>query len=236
MRGAKFPFRSSTLAEREEFYKSEFSISKVKLWFKKTGRKLPQICAIDAGTETGIILDKKNKNKMLYFEFKDLKAKIMQYLPEDVYYDRNVYKNPKAIINTLNFNNYLSQELAFDIDIDNMNKKVSNESVKKAYTLALKMEKELKERYRFKNMQIVYSGRGFHIHVFDKQASTLTIIEREKIIKSFSKYPIDPWVSRDFIRLIRMPYSLNSLVSRKVIPVENKKFNLEKAIPRFLKT
>jgi DNA primase catalytic subunit len=227
-------FRPSTLAEREEFYKSEFSISKVKLWFKKTGRNLPQICALDAGTETGIILDKKNKGKMLYFEFKDLKAKIMQYLPEDVYYDRNVYKNPEKLLNSLKFKNHISQELAFDIDIDNMNHKVSNESIKKAYTLALKMEKELKEKHGFKNMQIVYSGRGFHIHVFDKQASTLTINEREKIIKSFSKYPIDPWVSRGFIRLIRMPYSLNSLVSRKVIPIDNHKFNPEKSIPRFL--
>lgn len=228
-------FRPSTLTERKIFYEKEFSISKVKSWFKKTGRKLPQICAIDAGTETGIILDKQNKNKMLYFEFKDLKAKIMQYLPEDVYYDRNVYKNPEKLLNTFKFKDYLSQELAFDIDIDNMDHKVSNESIKRAYNLALKMEKELKEKYCFKNMQIVYSGRGFHIHVFDKQASTLTINEREKIIKSFSKYPIDPWVSRGFIRLIRMPYSLNSLVSRKVIPIDNHKFNPEKSIPRFLK-
>lgn len=236
MRGKQFPFRPSTLAEREKFYESEFSIEKVKLWFKKNKLKLPQLCAVDAGTETGIILDKKNKDKMLYFEFKDLGSKIKKYLPEDVYYDRNVYKNPKSVLNSPNFKNHLMQELAFDIDIDNLHKKVSNESIRQAYKITIKMEKELKEKYNVKNLQIIYSGRGFHLHVFDKKAYSLSNKERELLTKRLSKYPIDPWVSCGFIRLIRMPYSLNSLVSRKVIPIgDRKQLDLSDSIPRFLK-
>ena len=54
--------------------------------------------------------------------------------------------------------------------------------------------------------------------------------------KKFRDYPIDPWVSRGFIRLIRMPYSLNGLVSRVVKPVQIKRgFNREASYPRFLK-
>src|SRR3989338_6437417 len=111
-------FRKSTLNERKEFYEKEFSIAKVKAWFKKNNMPLPQLCAVDAGSESGIILDKKNKDKMLYFKFSELKGKIKKYLPEDIYYDRNRYKSPDKILKTLDFNNLknrVSEELVFDI-------------------------------------------------------------------------------------------------------------------------
>jgi len=235
-----FPFRPSTLEERKRFYKQEFSIKNVKNFFKRNKIKIPQICALDAGTETGIILDKKLKNTMLYLPFSELKQKIEKYIPEDVYYDRNTYSNPGNVIKRLNFDNWLSQELVFDIDSDNIkcthpkNQPLCKKCLKKAYKSTIGMKEKLKDY--FQKMIIIYSGRGFHIHILDKKADNLTTKERERLNKIFSKFPIDPWVSRGYIRLIRMPYSLNSLVSRKVIPLYKKdKLNEKDIIPNFLK-
>ncbi len=118
--GKNREFRVSSLNERIQFYKEEFDISKIKKWFHKNKMKLLQLCAIDAGTETGIILDKKNRKHMLYFPFDKLKEKIRKYVPEDVYYDRNIYSNSKRILNGLKFDNFIEQELVFDIDSENL--------------------------------------------------------------------------------------------------------------------
>ena len=224
-------FRPSTISEREEFYHIEFSIKKVKSWFKKHNLPLPQICALDAGTDTGIILEKKHKGNMLYFKFKDLIKKIKQYAPEDVYYDRNTYRNPKKVLNKLNFEDYQSQELVFDLDVENMAEDVNDKSLQKLYKITLKMKEELEEK--FEKVHIVYSGRGFHIHIGDKCTKVMTLPERKAINAEFIDYPIDPWVSKGFIRLIRMPYSLNAIVSRTVLPI-SKKFNPKKTYPKFM--
>ncbi len=233
----KREFRASTLEERKEFYEKEFDINKVKRWFSSNNMKLPQLCALDAGTETRIIVNKKFKGKMLYFPFNELKKKIKQYIPEDVYYDRNFYDNPLSVLNGLKFNKWEKQELAFDIDADNIKckclkgEKLCDSCVKRAFELTKKMKTRLEKRFR--DIKIVYSGRGFHLHVFDKSAFLLSVKEREELNKKFSRFPIDGWVSRGYIRLIRMPYSLNGLVSRKVIPIRDR-FNKENAYPKFL--
>ncbi len=235
-----FSFKISTLKERREFYEKEFSIDKVKSWFEANMIKLPQICAFDAGTHSGIFLDEKFRNKLFYLRFEDIMKKIEKYYPEGVYYDRNVYENPDKVLDELNFENPISQELAFDIDVDNI-KDVEQEDGKEyekileeAHLQTLKMKEELEKE--FKKVLAVYSGRGFHLHVIDKKAYALTNAERQKLSERFSKiYPIDPWVSRGYIRLIRMPYSLNGIVSRIVTPMDRNDFNKEKIIPKFLK-
>jgi len=230
-------FRASTLKEREEFYEKEFDLEIVIKWFREKGMKLPQLCAVDAGTETGIIVNKKMSGILFYFKFEELKEKIKKYVPEDIYYDRNIYTNPEEILDTLNFNNPISQELAFDIDADNLrcdckNKNICDSCIDLAFEWAKKMKKELKRE--FKQVEIIYSGRGFHLHVFDKKAFLLNAKERELLNKKFSNFPIDKWVSGGYIRLIRLPYSLNGLVSRKVIPLKGLKFEKEKSYPGFL--
>lgn len=231
-------FRPSSLEERKKFYEKEFNIEKVKEWFYKNRMKLPQLCAIDAGSETGIIIDKKLKGQMLYFPFKELKEKIKKYIPEDLYYDRNIYENPNTILRNFKFNKFLSQELAFDIDADNIicncgKAELCDSCVMKALKQSIRMKKELEKD--FDDVKLVYSGRGFHVHVLDGRAFKLSVNERIKLNKKFSDYPIDQWVSRGDIRLIRMPYSLNGLVSRKVIPIENSLgFNKKISYPRFL--
>jgi len=230
-------FRPATLKEREEFYQKEFSVSKVKAWFKQNGLELPQLCAIDAGTDTKITKDKSWLGSLFYFPFSELEKQIKKYNPEDLYYDRNIYKNPGRILKTLKFNEWLTQELAFDIDTDNIkcnhNKEnVCNSCLERTYKYALSMKKEL-NNLGFKKVDIIYSGKGFHVSVLDKKAAALTIPERDKYNHLFKNYPIDPWVSRGYIHLLRMPYSLHGVISRKVTPIK-KNFNPEKTIPKFL--
>jgi len=222
----RIEFLPSTLEERKKFYEKELSIKKFKQWLKKNNLPIPQICAIDAGTETKITLKKEWKNTLFYFPFSELKEKIKKYCPEDVYYDRNQYKNPEKVLKTLNFNSWIAQELVFDIDADNLpgcecknNQKVCYRCLKIAYKSALNMKLFL-QRKGFKKIGIVYSGRGFHIHVFDKNAFRLTIKKREKLNKELADFPIDEWVSRGYIKLIRMPYTLNGLVSKECLPID----------------
>ncbi|MEM3074752.1 MAG: hypothetical protein QW727_02305 [Candidatus Pacearchaeota archaeon] len=234
-------FRTSILKERKEFYDNEFLLTNVKKWFEKNCLPFPQLCAVDAGSDTGIIINKKLKNKMLYFPFGKLLIKIKKYYPEDIYYDRNTYKNPQKSFNSLNFKNYLSQELVFDVDSSNIkcnhrkNEIVCSKCISKAYIYSIKMKKELEKK--FSKVKIVYSGRGFHIHILDKEAFFLSKKTRLAMSKKFAvKFPIDEWVSSGNISLIRIPYSLNSLVSRIVIPLEKEKFNERKTIPMFLRS
>mgnify|MGYP001614100903 CR=1 FL=1 len=247
-RAVNFQFRPAILEEREEFYKKEFSIDKVKKWFKNHNMVIPQLCAIDAGSDSEFIKNKKWKDSMFYFHFSKLKEKINKYVPEDIYYDRNLYKNPekklKNIVSRDFFSdeNFISQELVFDIDSDNIKcnhtieKKVCNKCLNKSWYYSLKIKKLLKKNFDFNKMSIVYSGRGFHVHIFDEKAFFLNKKEREKIVNKFLKFPIDPWVSRGHIDLIRLPYSLNALVSREVIPIDNKNtFRKNTGIPKFLK-
>lgn len=232
-------YRAATLSERRDFYENEFPVEGVLEWFD--GRELPQLCAVDAGSETGIIVDKKFKDTLFYFPFNELEKKIRKYAPEDVYYDRNKYSDYGKVLRTLNFKDRVSQELVFDIDSDNIKcshpegHEACNACLSKAYKWALRMKKSLEKD--FKRMEVVYSGRGFHVHVLDENAFFLNFRERAALNKKFSKYPIDPWVSRGYIRLIRMPYTLNGLVSRIVTPVDVEKgFNEKATNPKFLKS
>mgnify|MGYP001613130410 CR=1 FL=1 len=229
-------FRVSALEERREFYKKEFSLEKVKSWFK--GRKLPQLCAIDAGTDSKVLVDKKFKGNMFYFKFSELREKIKKYVPEDIYYHRSVYENPKKVLESLNFRSFKEQELAFDVDANNIKCKLHRKEtacgvcIGKAFEWAKKLKAELEKDY--KKVKLVYSGRGFHVHVFDKKANKLRIEEREELNRKFKNYPIDPWVSRGYIGLIRMPYTLNGMVSRIATPLADDKIDIKKTIPKFM--
>ena len=232
-------FKAATLFERKNFYE-KFDLGKVKNWFKSNGMKIPKICAIDAGSDSGIIADKKLQGFMFYFPFFELKEKIKKYIPEDIYYDRNVYENPARALKNLSFDEWKGQELAFDIDADNFSclhkgKKVCKKCLRKAFEWSLKLKKYLK-RKGFRKSVIVYSGKGFHVHVLDKKTFFLSRKKRKQIVSELNEYHIDDWVSEGNISLIRLPFSLNAEVSMRVIPVRENKLNkkfFEKAIPKF---
>lgn len=249
-------FRPSTLEEREKYYRKEFPTEKLKKWFQNRGSR-PQLFAMDLGSETGIIKNPKKKDKLISFypdNLHQLKRKLAQRLPEDIYYDRNRYRDPEQILEKLNFiqvwdtDQHLGQELAFDVDPENIDcdceeerSGFCNDCLRKTVDYASDLVDRLKKDFGFSNIQLVYSGRGMHVHVFDEEAFGLSREERQEINQQLKPIPIDPWVSRGNIRLIRLPYSLNGLVSRIVTPVglkEAEKFDpvtSERTVPRFLR-
>ncbi len=236
------PFRSATLTERKFFYEKEFSLKKALDWF---GNKKPQLIAIDAGTDTKTLKNNSWDKTLFYCYFSELKQKIKKYIPEDIYYDRNVYKKPASRFRNLGHQNFLSdknvvgQELIFDVDADNIqcihpkNKLVCDSCLQNAWQKTKSLSNEIKN-IGFKKIKIVYSGKGFHLHIQDERAYKLTKLERINLTKKFSNYPIDSWVSAGNIELVRFPFSLNAQVSRIAIPIKNN-FNPKLAIPKFLK-
>lgn len=262
----RFPkgMRPSTLEERRKFYEREFNLKAVENWLK--WRDIANTAfAVIVGRHSDIYppeyRDIKRK-AVLIDEHKglgDVLEYILQYLPEGVYYDRNLYSDLSFCVkkgcdykNCWECENFLGQELAFDIDPENVkcpyhgsveDKMKRGEGLsfcmlefKKVRKFTLELYEELKAEFR--EVRIVFSGRGFHLHVLDKKAIKLSKEERGEIAKAYSSYAIDEWVTNGEMRLIRLPYSLNGLVSRICLPLRIKdvaKFDPRKqAIPSFL--
>jgi len=253
---AEFGFRISNLEDRKEFYEKEFDIQKLKIWF----RKFPQYFCLDIGTETGIYRPelKKKFNRIIILRpnltLEQLREKAIFYLPEDLYYDRNVYRDPAKCAGCFRFekcwecDNFLGQELIFDIDPENIEcpdcgKKEYPNFCPTCLGMALRQGLEMKKLLagRFRDIELAYSGRGCHVHVHDEAAFKLTKQERAELNEEFKRFAFDRWVSDGTKRLVRVPYSLNALVSRSVLPLKDdeiEKFNPLKensSIPQFLR-
>jgi len=245
--------RYASLAEREIFYRKEFNLKLVEEWLKPLKSQGRIAFAVIMGrhthifreeyvedAETTIIIDK-------YKSLKDLKTQILEFLPESVYYDRNLYGKDGVI---------LGQELAFDLDPENLTCPVHGsleDKMRKRQGLGfceieLEMVKgeaaRLYERLekQFSDLRIVYSGRGFHIHVFDEETLGWSRQKRSRLAKQLKVegFLIDEWVTSGGMRLIRLPYSLHGMVSRIVLPItigELLNFNPitdKRCLPRFL--
>ena len=230
--------RYSTLEERREFYTNEYNQEKVVEWLKQFSTDMR--FAVIIGRHTKIFPEKYKDDASTtiiideYESVNDVRDLILEFLPEAVYYDRNIYKENDRKV---------GQELAFDLDPENMKCPIHG-------TLADKMERgqglsfcnielqmvkdqtiKLYEylETEFDKMKIVYSGRGFHIHVLDEEAFTLNVKERRHIAQRVKEqgFQIDEWVTSGGMRLIRLPFSLHGLVSRIIIPLEKSE------LPRF---
>ena len=244
--------RYSTLEERKQFYTGEFSPQKAAEWFQhglgrtkfavimgRHTRIYPPKYKQDASTT--IIIDE-------YQTLEDVQMQILEFLPEAVYYDRNVYDAN---------DHKVGQELAFDLDPENITCPIHGSLADKMKRLQglsfceVELEMVKKEAVglygflseRFGDVRAVYSGRGFHLHVLDPNAYTLTAEERLELARQVREagFHIDEWVTSGEMRLIRLPYSLNGLVSRIVLPLT--KQDLETfdpihdpwCLPRFLR-
>ena len=128
--------------------------------------------AVIMGRHTGIFLKKYREDAsttIIIDEYKNLdevKAQILEFLPESAYYDRNVYDEKQRIF---------GQELAFDLDPENLTCPLHgtlNDKMKRHQGLAfcelelsmvkeetIKLYEELEKQ--FSEMRVVYSGRGF---------------------------------------------------------------------------
>ncbi len=262
----RFPekMRPSTLKERERFYREEFRTDMALKWLSH--RKIEKTAfAVIVGRHSGIYrkqFENIRKKAVIidsHRDFADVLDHILYYLPEGVYYDRNIYADltacdrcGKTYRDCWDCDGFLGQELAFDIDPENIDCPYHGnvgEKMKRGQGLSFCMIEfrrarkycqmlydELKGEYR--EVRIVYSGRGFHIHVLDERAARMSRDERIDISKQYRHYAIDEWVTNGEMRLIRLPYSLNGLVSRICIPLSPEELSdfdpRRMAIPSFL--
>lgn len=247
--------RPATLGEREIFYRSEFDLSKVSAWLVDHPSPL---FAVKLGKVTGIFrpeleIDRDATILLTQTPLVELRESLLYYLPESVYYDRNLYRQ-LHVEDLQTDGNVLGQELCFDVDPENMDCPVCGSlearldrgemytfcvgCFEQARKAAVALFESLKGE--FKKLVPVYSGRGFHIHVRDRGAALLSRAERQEISKALLDQGIehDEWVASGSSRLIRLPHSLHSLVSRVVTPLSPERledFNpLKEARPAYL--
>jgi DNA primase catalytic subunit len=243
--------RYATLEERKQFYSQEFSPQKASEWFQ--GGLGNTKFAVIIGRHTKIYPEKYKQDASTtiivddYSSLEDFREQILEFLPEAVYYDRNVYDSK---------DNRIGQELAFDLDPENMTCPIHGslaDKMKRRQGLSfceIEFEMVKKEaiclyeyfKTMFSDLKIVYSGRGFHLHVLDPEAYGLSTDERLDLAHKAKQagFHIDEWVTSGEFRLIRLPYSLNGLVSRIALPL--KKDELEsfdavhdkRCLPKFL--
>jgi DNA primase catalytic subunit len=243
--------RPATLEERRQFYTTEFKLQKVVNWIK--GRAGKTKFAVIIGQHTGIYpaAYKEDADTTIivdeYTYFEEVRNQIVAFLPESVYYDRVTYGA---------YDHVTGQELAFDLDPENITCPIHGTLADKMErnqglsfcTLELEMVKDQTVRLyeylerQFSQMRIVYSGRGFHIHVFDIDAYALTTAQRTEMAETVKAkgFNLDTWVTAGEMHLIRLPYSLHGMVSRIVLPLEKKEVlpfdpvNDVRCMPEFL--
>jgi len=174
-----------------------------------------------------------------------LRPYLLKYLPEGVYYDRNVYASlDEARALNLDYaaawrsRLFLGQELAFDLDPENLDCPIHGDieaKMRRRQGLSFcawefeEIRRQAADLYdelakAWSDLSLVYSGRGFHIHVFDEEGFRLSRKSRRQLAQTFAdRYAIDEWVTTGEMRLIRLPYSLHGMVSRIVVPVPRDK-------------
>ena len=266
---AEFPrcMRFSSLKERGEFYRREFDLRKVGGWMDLHPSP---VFAVILGRYSMIYPKEyakiSNSTIMIedYEDLDDLRSYIVQYRPESAYYDRNLYRDRRICARCWeddnacwSCDNFLGQELALDMDVENLDCPLHGDLAKRMvrgdhlsfceYDLKILSRKVLELfdelRGEFKRMRITYSGRGYHVHVLDRKAYSMPRKERGELAKQIgNRFPIDEWVTEGESHLIRLPFSLNALVSRIVLPLEKKEleqFNPitdGRCVPKFIKT
>ena len=235
--------RPASLEERKSFYEEDFEFSETIKWLERFEPYRMSI-TFDLGVETGITKDDTPIDlafiRLGTIAYTQLMETILKYLPEDIYYDRTLYRTPKRCHNCdlrrekgcLECKWADGQELVFDIDPENYwcpNCDVSGKQ--RIFSFCEKCFKATKEATlylyeilseSFSDLQAIFTGRGFHIHVLDNDSFYLSISERKQLVSEVkgAGVGIDSWVPLGRMYLIRLPYSLNGLVSRVAIPLQ----------------
>ena len=260
--------RYSHLVDRTAFYCNEFDSPAVEKWmsFRKN-----TVFSFLVGKYTKIYLKKFDdiKDDVVvvddYCDMQGLIDYILHYLPEGVYYDTNYYEDLDICRGCplcydtqkcIECKHYIGQELVFDLDPENvfcpihgdLDQKMKMHQGRALCMLEFKIVRKFAERMyheleeNYSKIKMIYSGRGFHLHVLDDDTKYLTRDEKSTLAREYGKkYPIDEWVTSGGIKLIRLPYSLHGMVSRICIPLdiaEVKNFNPLtdlRVIPHFLK-
>jgi len=241
--------RPASLRERHGFYEREFRTNLVRDWFR--GWTTPIVFAVIIGRHTKIVPAEyrtvRDRTILIdeYGKLQELQRYCMEFRPESVYYDRNVYQSwdqARLGPNKLDeLGKSFGQQIAFDIDPENfecpihgtledkMNRRQGLSFCRLELQMAQGQVLELMDELSdtFSKLRVVYSGRGFHVHVLDEDTLFWTLKQRITLARSLARrgYLMDEWVAGGGMRLIRLPHSLNGLVSRVARPLDIEKIH-----------
>ena len=224
-------FRIPSLEERIDFYRKKFDYRRA-IQFVRRHDEDP-VFAVKLGAASGVYHPRfeekiRRRVNVLFlgpllsrFSPRELRRVFAYFAPEGVYYWRNrvrdynkcrscPFKRKRNYLACFDCPNFLGQELAFDIDSD------TNGSLLGAAEAAKYIYNDLPYREK----AYVYSGRGFHVHIFDEEAYRLDYAGRRRWADKYER-KIDPWVTAGNATLIRLPYTLNGLSGTVALPVED---------------
>jgi len=256
--------RIASLSERREFYSLEFSLAKVLAWFR--GWQSPIVFAVVIGRHTSIAPRKYLRERARtivideYERLSEIKNYLIDFRPESVYYDRNIYRDwdqARSVGNdATRLGRAFGQELVLDVDPENFTCPIHgtlHDKMRKHQGLSFcRLELQLARQEavqlveilskRFSQISLVCSGRGFHIHITDEETVLWNRKKRLTLVRSLTKkgFVMDEWVPAGGMRLIRLPYSLNGLVSRVAVPLPKNELGVfdpitdVRTIPKFL--
>jgi DNA primase catalytic subunit len=249
-----FPVNHSipSILQRRKYYSDEFKTEETKRWLDRLPKPLRNpIFAVDVGAESRIVRKKYRASlgRLILFSIADvgeLREKLADFSPEDVYYDRNLYEDKEKCIECKKrkekdcpeCTNITGQHVMFDVDPENipcpncgtLEERIKSRSMyrfcyicfKKAAMFTRKLYDALAKKGNQK-LEVIYSGRGFHVYLEDASSYELRFDKREALAKwagGEEHIPIDPWVTRGGTRFARLPYSLHGLVGKIVTPIE----------------
>ncbi|MCJ7450426.1 MAG: hypothetical protein MUP58_01665 [Candidatus Nanohaloarchaeota archaeon QJJ-9] len=228
----------ATVDEREEFYREDFELASVKdlrfQWDKPS-------FYLDIGTDTTLYKPrlKERKGEIVklrnYESLDDLKDRLVEYAPEDLWFDTRIYESDPRQSNAI-WKKPEGRMLAFRLDPSRINcrkceisKEHANTQKQKSTAFCEECFEDIAHRTaqlkvllekHFDDVKTYFAGRDFHIHVRDEEGFTLSEMERTELARKIAKkFPIDQEFTTEETR-IRMPGSLNGLTGRKVIEVE----------------
>lgn len=232
----KFDFpgtmKPAGVEERERFYRESFPREVLKDKMERWNVFVP---VVDVGSDTTLYRPRHKALKGTlvrledYDDIGELRDRIIDLAPEDIYYVTTVEKEGMVETNP-------DRELVFDLDPDHIacedcrrRRKYLDENAA-ASTFCGECFSEVAEetlqlfsflKSHFDDIRIFYSGRGFHIHVEDETGFRMDREDRRELAGKVEKqFPIDTEVTGGDSDLIRLPGSLNGLVSREVVEVE----------------
>lgn len=113
------------------------------------------------------------------------------------------------------------------------------QDIERAIEYAFELAEFVREGLGKEEVVPVYSGQGAHLYVLDEDIR-YTKQSREFIKTVVREHPdiqipVDPLVTQDRSRVIRVPYSLHADVSRVVMPIDSPDFDFRTdAVPAFL--
>ena len=267
MKSSRYPMRASGLEERRRFYRDEFDVRSLGTWIGRRQRTTK--FAMIPGRISGIFNPRhaEDKDNVVLIDVwrsaYDIRRFALEYLPEGVYYDRNRYidvrkcrecgDRKRSCPECYNFD---GQQLAFDLDPENVDCPYHGHIGEKMDTgrthsfcmyefksvrrQSIGLKTEMMKEYD--RVDVVFSGRGFHVVVDDEEGYALTNKERRQLASRMGKrFDIDEWVTAGSSRLMRLPYSLNALVSRKCMRIKDERVleefdprTSEDVLPRFM--